>query len=91
MECVPGVNVDMFIEALPATILTADPNAEPPSKNVTVPVAEGGFKVAVSVTLLPWQEGLLFPVTVTCPNENVKASNVAQINPHFLKTSLSRE
>ena len=52
-------------EADPAVIVTAVPRGEVPSRNCTVPVAEGGVTAAVNVTAWPAIEELTEELTVT--------------------------
>jgi hypothetical protein len=55
-EWEPAASVDVAREAVPP-LKDAEPNATPPSWNVTPPVADAGETVAVRVTVLPTTEG----------------------------------
>ena len=64
IECVPTARVEIGNAAVPPEIVTGEPIAVLPSKNLTCPVAgvvvppqDAGVRVAVNVTLWPNVEG----------------------------------
>jgi hypothetical protein len=63
MECVPADRLAVDSDAVP-TLRFDDPSRVGPSKNRIVPVAPEGNTVALSVTLCPNVDGLLFEATV---------------------------
>jgi len=64
MECAPAVSVDTDSDADPLTTV-AEPSADVPSRNCTVPVAAVGVTTAVSVTVWPTVEGFTDDAAVT--------------------------
>jgi len=61
MECAAAARVDVEKVATPP-LSAAVPSVAPPSRNVTVPVADEGDTVAVKVTVCPMTDGLRLDV-----------------------------
>ena len=78
MEWLPAANAEVVKVAIPPAPMFAVPSDVAPSKNSTAPVPGSGVTVAVKVTGVPAQAGLVPDVSVTvcaCKAAPVHTSN----------------